>query len=35
MLNEYAIGRLNFYKNFGNIIQFDINSKFGQFELIQ
>ena len=29
MLNEYAIGRLNFYKNFGNIIQFDINSKFG------
>ena len=29
MLNEYAIGRLNFYKNFGNIIQFDINSKLG------
>jgi hypothetical protein len=29
MLNEYAIGRLNFYKNFGNIIQFDTNSKLG------
>ena len=28
-LNEYAFQRLNFYKDFGNIIQFDTNSKLG------
>ena len=29
VLPEYAFKRLNFYKDFGNIIQFDTNSKLG------